>query len=337
MAQIYSQQNQYASARSALSAYGATPAGSQDVPTTQLLLAEIERQEGNLAQSAQRYQAILSSAETPAVRNAAAQGLATIYQVQGRSQDAIAIYSQLIAENPQEFSYQLGRSAIAYQGGLITEAQAAAALQQGIQQYAGRTPPAELISLATALPPSAGRAAFYQQLLAADPTNAQLQLRSLQVLAETNPRQAQAQISQLIAQNPNALDLYFVQGEIAQQTGDYDLARQSYAAISQRQPNNLDALLSLAGLEFQQGNYAQADRLYQEALSLNAGSSTARTSLAALNAVQGRSLAAIQQLRTWQQTQLSQSVVDPQIAEQIQQIGEGLLQQRGIQPEWERF
>jgi tetratricopeptide (TPR) repeat protein len=162
-------------------------------------------------------------------------------------------------------------------------------------------------------------------------------LRSLQVLAETDPAQAQAKIAQLIAQNPNSLDLYFVKGEIAQQSGDYDLARQSYAAIIQHQPSNLDALLALAGLEFQQGNYEEANNLYQQALSLNAQNSTARTSLAALNAVQGRPLAAIQQLRDWQSIQLSQGTVDPQVARQIQQISEGLLQQRGIQPYWERF
>lgn len=337
VAQIYAQQGQYGSARTALSAYGATPAGSQNPATAQLLLADIDRQEGNLVQGAQRYQAILSSSQTPGVRSAAIQGLATIYQNQGRFGDAIALYDQLIAENPQDFSYQLGRAAVAYQGGLITEAQAETFLQQGLQQYAGVTPPPELISLATALPPAASRANIYQQLLAAEPTNPGLQLRSLQALAESDPQQAQARIAQLIAQNPNARDLYFVQGEIAQQTGDFALARQSYETILQRQPNNLDALLALAGLEFQQGNYTEANRAYQQALSLDSENSTARTSLAALNAVQGRPLEAIAQLKAWQQVQLTQGVANAQVAEQIQQISEGLLQQRGIQPPWERF
>lgn len=337
VAQIYAQQGQYANARSALAAYAATPAGSQDPETTQLLLADLDRREGNLAQSVQRYQAVLSNAQSPTVRKAAIQGLATVYQNQGRWQEAIALYDQLIAENPQDFSYQLGRATLAYQGDLITESQAEAVLQQGLQQYAGMTPPPELISLATALPPSASRAGIYQQLLAVAPNNAQLQLRSLQVLAETNPRQAQAQIAQIVAQNPNDLDLYFVQGEIAQQTGDYDLARQSYMAILQRQPNNLDGLLALAGLEFQQGNYQQANRIYQQALALDAENSAARTSLAALNAVQGRPLEAMKQLQAWQQAQLAQGIADPQVARQIQQISESLLQQRGIQPYWERF
>ena len=337
VAQIYAQQGQYANARSALATYSATPSGSQDMATIQLLLADLDRQEGNLAQSAQRYQALLNTAQSPGIRTAAAQGLANIYQNQGRFRDAIALYDQLIAENPQDFSYPLGRAAVAYQGGFIDEAQAEAFLQQGLQQYAGSTPPPALIALATALPASASRADLYQQLLLVEPNNTGLQLRSLQVLAERNPREAQAQIAQLIAQNPEALDLYFVQGEIAQQVGDADLARQSYSAILQRQPDNLDALLSVAGLEFQERNFAEADKLYQQALSLDAENTTARTSLAALNAVRGRSLEAIRQLRAWQQIQLAQGNNDPQIAEQIQRIEEGLLQQRGIQPYWETF
>lgn len=337
VAQILSEQGQLTEARAAIATYAATPVGSQDTETVQLILADIDRQEGNLAQSGQRYQAVLSAAQSPSVRNAAAQGLATVYQNQGLFAEAIAVYDQLIRENPQDFTYQLGRTAIAYQGGFVTEAQADLALQQGLQLYAGAAPPPELITLATVLPANASRANVYQQLLTADPTNTQLQLRSLQLLAATNPRQAQLQIAQLIAQNPTALDLYFVQGEIAQQVEDYDLARQSYLIVLQQQPNRFDALLALAGLEFQQGNYEQASFIYQQALAIDAENSTAVTSLAALNAVQGRSLAAIQQLRAWQQQQLLQGTNDPQVAEQIQRIEEGLLQQRGIQPEWERF
>lgn len=337
VAQIYAQQGEYANARAALNAYAATPAGRQDPETFQLLLAEIERQEGNLAQSEERLLALVNGAQSPAIQSAATQGLASIYQSQGRWAEAINLYDLLIAENPQDFTYQLGRATIAYQGDLISEAAAETVLRQGIQQYSGQTAPAELINLATALPPSASRASLYQQLLLANPTDPGLQLRSLQVLAETNPTAAEAQAAQLIAQSPNAFELYFVQGEIAQQTGNYDLARQSYLTVLQRQPNNLDAILSLAGLEFQLQNYAEADELYQQALAMNAQSTTARTSLAALNAVQGRPLEAIAQLRNWQQTQAVGGVVDPQVANQVQQIREGLLQQRGIQPYWERF
>ncbi|HEY9735836.1 MAG TPA: tetratricopeptide repeat protein [Trichocoleus sp.] len=336
VAQILIQQGQLAQAKAALAAYAATPAGSRDPATSQLLLADIERREGNLNASAQRYQALISSTQVPDIRRGALQGLAAIYQGQGRYGEAIALYDQIIAENPQGATAAVvGRTALAYQAGLIGEAEATAVLNQSLQQ--GGNPPPELIALAAALPPDASRADLYQRLLAVEPDNLGLQLRSLQVLAERNPAQAKAEIARLIAQNPNNPDLYFVQGEVAQQTGDEALARQSYLTLLQRQPNNLDALLSLAGLEFQQGNYAQADTLYRQALALDGGSGVARTSLAALNAVQGRPLEAIRDLRAWQQFQRSQGAVDPQVAIQIQRIEEGLLQQRGIQPPWERF
>ena len=337
IAQIYLRQGQLAEARTALNTYSGTPAGSRDPETVQLLLADIERQEGNLAQSTQRYQALINTAQSPAIRRGAYQGLAAVYATQGNYQQALTLYDQLIAENPQEFPYQLGQTALAYQAGLITESQASAVLNQGIQRYGTADAPLELITLATVLPPSPDRTPLYQALLTANPGNAQLQLRSLQVLAETNPEQAQAQAAQLLAANPNNLDWYFLQGEIAQQTGDYDLARQSYLTVLQRQPRNQDALLALAGLEFQTGNYNQAADLYEQALALDGQNSTARTSLAALNAVQGRPLEAIRQLQAWQQGQSAWGIADPQVARQIQQIQETLLLQRGMQPPWERF
>jgi tetratricopeptide (TPR) repeat protein len=337
IAQIYVQQGRFREARTALNTYATTPAGSRDTETIELLLADIERREGNLAQSAQWYQTLLNRTQSPSIRRGALQGLAGVYAIQGNYPQALAIYDQLIAENPQELAYQLGRAALAYQAGLIIEAQATAVLNQGLQQYGAANAPPELITLATVLPPSSDRAAMYQTLLAANPGNAQLQLRSLQVLAQADPAQAQAQAAQLVASNPNNLDWYFVQGEIAQQVGDYDEARQVYTTLLQMQPNNQDALLALAGLEFQTGGYDRATELYQQALALDNQNSTARTSLASLNAAQGRPLEAIRQLQAWQQEQSSRGIADPQIARQIQQIQETLLLQRGIQPPWERF
>lgn len=337
IAQILIQQGRLADARTALAAYAATPAGSRDGETSQLLLADLERREGNLAQSQQRYEQLLSRSGTAAIRAGAAQGLAAVYQTQGHFPEAIALYDQLIAANPQNIAYPLGRAALAYQAGFLTEAQAAATLNQGVQQSANATPPQELITLATALPPSSSRAGLYQTLLAVDAGNPQLHLRALQVLAETNPTQAEAQASQLVAANPAVLDWYFVLGEVAQQTGNDTLARQSYLTVLQRQPNNADALLALAGLEFAVGNYDQAERLYQQALAMDADNGTARTSLAALNAVQGQPLAAISQLQAWQLQQAALGIRTPQVGQQIQQIQESVLMQRGIQPPWERF
>jgi len=337
IAQILIQQGRFEEARVSLATYAATPAGQRDRETTQLLLADLERREGNLAQSEQLYEDLLRTSLAPTIRSSAAQGLAAVYQAQGRFPEAIALYDQLIADEPQNVAYPMGRAALAYQAGLITEAQAEAILNVGLQQLGDDTPPRALISLVTVLPPRASRAELYQTLLAVDGSNPQLQLQALQVLAETNPAEAEAQARQLVADNPDILASYFVLEEIAQQTGNLALARQSYGAMLQRFPDQPDALLALAGLEFQAGNYDQAERLYQAVLAMEADNGTARTSLAALNAVQGRPLAAIDQLQAWQQQQAEQGIHNPQVARQIQQIQENLLLQRGIQPPWERF
>lgn len=337
IAQILIQQGRFEEARVSLATYAATPAGQRDRETTQLLLADLERREGNLAQSEQLYEDLLDTSLAPTIRSSAAQGLAAVYQAQGRFPEAIALYDQLIADEPQNVAYPMGRAALAYQAGLITEAQAEAILNAGLQQLGDDPPPRALISLVTVLPPRASRAELYQTLLAVDGSNPQLQLRALQVLAETNPAEAEAQASQLVADNPDILASYFVLGEIAQQTGNLALARQSYGAVLQRFPDQPDALLALAGLEFQAGNYDQAERLYQYVLAMEADNGTARTSLAALNAVQGRPLAAIDQLQAWQQRQADLGIHNSQVARQIQQIEESLLLQRGIQPPWERF
>ncbi|MEB3288883.1 MAG: tetratricopeptide repeat protein [Leptolyngbya sp.] len=337
IAQILMQQGRFEEARESLDTYGATPAGQRDQDTTQLLLADLDRREGNLGHSQQRYEQLLSTSLAPTIRSSAAQGLAAVYQAQGRFPEAIALYDQLIADHPQNGAYPLGRAALAYQAGLITEAQAEAILDAGLQQLGNDPPPPALIALATALPPRASRADLYQTLLAVDSRNPQLQLRALQVLADTDPTEAETQARQLVADNPDLLASYFVLGDIAQQTGNLPLARQSYGTVLQRFPDQPDALLALASLEFQAGNYDQAEQIYQRVLAVDADNGPARTSLAALKTVQGRPLAAIDQLQAWQQRQAEQGIHNPQVARQIQQIQESLLLQRGIQPPWERF
>lgn len=332
IAQILLQQGELAAAQSALAAYAQTPAGSRDGGTIQLLLADLERRQGELATSAQRYQAILSSAVSQPIRAGAIQGLASVYQAQGQIQAAIALYDQLISEQPQNISYQVGRTALAYEANLISANQAAQRLQQAAAQLDPDNSSA-LINLASALPPTPDLASTYQRLLAIEPNNPGLQLRNLQLLASTNPRAALTQVQQLVAQNPQNLDWYLVQAEIARQTDNLALANQSYDVVLQRQPNNIDALLAKAGLAFQEGDYSEADRLYQQAISLEGQNTTARTSLAALMAVQGQSLEAIRQLQALQR----QGVTGPELSRQIQQVQENLLLQRGIQPSWERF
>ncbi|MGJ3254114.1 MAG: tetratricopeptide repeat protein [Elainellaceae cyanobacterium] len=338
IAQMYIRQGNLTAARNALNVYASSATSFQDQATAVLLQAEIDRREGNLEASAQRYQSLISNnpSNSPLVISAL-QGLASIRQAQGRSDEALSIYNQIIALNPQDQALQLGRASFAYQAGLISEAQADAILNSWLATHSPANAPPELYSLAGALPADPQREDLYIALANADPSNIPIQLRRLQVIADRNPELARAQLERLIVQNPNDFSVYFVQGELAQDLGDFELAVDAYEAILSEQPNDIGALLALGGVRFQQRRYDYAARLYNEALALDPTNRAALTSLAGLTVAQGQRLTALEQLEQLQIELAAQGQSTEAIAREMQRIREGFLQQRGFQPSWERY
>ncbi|MHC5724582.1 MAG: tetratricopeptide repeat protein, partial [Nostoc sp.] len=180
VAQMYVQRQDLNGARQALAAYTATPAGAKDL-APQLLAAEIERREGSLEASAQRYEAVLASKPNSSdIIDAALGGLAGVRLQQKRFDQAVTIYDQLIARNPQNLSIQLGRASIAYQAKRISQPEAEAVLNNWLATQPATNTPPELYSLLGALPTDPQREALYSYLLEADPSSIPLQLRLLQ-------------------------------------------------------------------------------------------------------------------------------------------------------------
>ncbi|MGF1513128.1 MAG: tetratricopeptide repeat protein [Elainellaceae cyanobacterium] len=337
-AQILIAQGNYSAARDAIAVFASAQSSQvQSQPLDQLLLADIDRREGNLEASAQRYQSVVAQRPERQVLTGALQGLATVRAEQRQFDEAIALYDQIIALNPQDESKQLGRASLAYGSDQITEAEAEAVLAQWLSRHTASEAPPELFSLAGVLPASATREALYNQLLTVDSANIPVQIRRIQLVASRDPDAARAQVEQLIANNPDDLNAYFVRGQIAQDLGDLSDASSAYTAILERNPDNLGALLALGGVEFQRRRYDAAQRVYNQALDLDPGNPTARRSLAGLNAAQGRRLAALNQLEDLQSEQAAQGSADPEVAIEMQRIREGFLLQRGIEPPWERF
>ncbi|NEQ97306.1 MAG: tetratricopeptide repeat protein [Cyanothece sp. SIO2G6] len=339
IAQIYNQLGQYETAKQALSNYSSSAAGQRDIYSSLLLLADIERQQGNLDLSSQRYEVILgANLRDSQLITGALQGLAAVRQAQGRIDEALALYDQVVALNPQDPAKQLGRVALAYEGDRISEAEAVATLNQWLtaQGTSGQFPP-ELFSLVSILPAAPEREPLYDALLQLEPDNIPIYIRKVQVVAQRDPELAQALVEVLVLQRPDDLNVYFVQGEVAQAAGDLTLAKQVYEFILSQEPTNIGALQSLGGVQFQRRQFTSATRLYNRALALNPQNSEARMVLADLAVVRGYRLRAIEQLEQWQLEQWSQGIYDPEIAEQLQRIREGYLQQRGFQPPWERF
>ena len=263
LAQMYVQQNNLNGARQALAAYTATPEGAKDM-TTQLLAAEIERREGNLEASAQRYQAVLTTKPDRDIVDSALRGLAGVRVQQKRFEDALAAYDQLIAHNPQNLTIQLGRASVAYQAKRTSQPEAEAVLNNWLATQPATNTPPELFSLVGVLPAEAQREALYNYLIQIDPNYIPLQLRLVQVLAKRNPAQARAWVKQLIARLPKDANSYQLQGELARAMGDLDLASNAYENILAQQPDNFDALAALGGIRFQQQRFHSAQHIYSQ-------------------------------------------------------------------------
>lgn len=337
LAQLLIEGNNLVAARSALAAYSATSEGAKDL-APQLLAAEIERREGNLEASAQRYQNLIASNRADNdVLNAALQGLSGIRIAQNRPVEALTIYDQLVARNPQDLTLQLARTRLAYQAKVIDESQAEAVLNYWLQTQPTTNLPPELFSLVGTLPPEARREPLYNTLVQIDPNNIPVQLRLLQVIAKRSPAQARARVAQLVTRDPNNLGNYVLQGQLAQGIGENELASKAYQTILSVQPSNLDALSALGGIRFQQRRFDSATELYSQALALKPDDLPIRQTLISLSSAQDRQLEALAALEQLQLEQIQRGALNNDLSRQMQQIQEGFLQRRGFQPPWERF
>jgi len=340
IAQIFVQQGNLIESRQALAVYTATPAGRQD-PAPALLLADIDRRADHLDDSAQRYETIIAQNPNVSILKAALRGLAGIRMAQGRTAEALAVYDRLITLDPNDLTTQLGRTNLAYQTQRISETEAVTVLDRWLSNpttSSSPSSPPELFALVGSLPPDMQRLALYERLLAIEPSNLAINRRWVQVMAVQDRDQAIARVNQLIAQNPDDINVYFVQGELAQALKDLPLASQSYITILQRQPDNVDALSALGGVRFQQRQFETATRLYRQVLVLKPKDLETRRILAELQAAQAHPLTALQQFRQIQTDQTDQSnQPNESLDDRVLRLQLDLLRQRGFQPNWERY
>ncbi|MEO0535164.1 MAG: tetratricopeptide repeat protein [Cyanobacteria bacterium P01_A01_bin.123] len=338
VAQMYLAQDNWEAARVAIAAYQATPAGSQDF-APDLLLAELERRQGNLDASAQQYEAILSQTQSPQVTEMALLGLSGVRQSQQRWDDALAVYEQLLNLNPQSERAQLGQAYLALRLRQISPDLAEAVLEDWLAEHPNVTPAVvvpELLDLVGTLPPTAGRKALYENLLAIAPEHLGLNRRYVQVLAAADRELALAYVQQLTPSDPTQVGLYFVQGEAAQTLGELALASQAYEAILAQQPDNVDALSALGGVRFQQRRLNEAEVIYERVLTLKPNDWETRRILAELNLAQDQPIAAFQQFSELQGDETARSLEQP-LEHRIQHIQLNFLRRRGFQPLWERY
>ncbi|PSB13691.1 hypothetical protein C7B76_18905 [filamentous cyanobacterium CCP2] len=302
IAQIYLRQAEFETARSVLDTYQASRSGSSIDPAAELLLAIIDQREGNLQDSIRRYQAIIdSNPRDKSILSGALQGLSGIYQGQGRFTEAMALYNRVVALNPDDFTKRVGQAGLEYQAGVLGRSEAEAILSQWLTNQPLTETPPELYSLVGALPAEPSRELLYRALLQADPNNVAVQLRFVQVMATQNQAAAMVYVDELVARNPENIDIYFLKGNIAQQIGDLRQAAAAYEAILTITPENIDALSALGGVRFRQRRYQSAVDAYSQVLSLQPDHAIARTALTDLELILRRRFPVLRQTEQIQQ------------------------------------
>ncbi|MBE9138534.1 tetratricopeptide repeat protein [Nodosilinea sp. LEGE 07088] len=330
LAQIYLDQGDLQAARDALAAYSAA---DQNDWGTALLIADLERQLGELDASARRYETILAAQPGAAVTADALRGVTFVRTLQGQPEAALPLYEAAIAADPDNTTYPLGYALLAYRTGQITAPAAAETLTDWLAFQDLDSPPPELFELVGALPADRDRADLYPVLLAQRPNDLWLRWRTIELMAQADPAQAQAELEALIAAQPDDVTVYFFQGELAQQQGNLPLAAAAYEQVLERDPGHLGALSALAGVRFQQGNWPAARALYGQVLEAEPDNWGARYGLAELNLADDQKLAGLEQLR--QLAPGAEGLID--LEQRAQEVEFELLRRRGFQPGWERY
>mgnify|MGYP001794469044 CR=1 FL=1 len=327
LGQIYLQQNKLDLAQEQLQLYAG------DDPAVLLFQAEQARRRDDIDTSIAIYQQLINDPTSNAqVVTGALQGLAGIYQGQGRYAEALALYEEIIALNPGNDAKILGQTSLAYQGKFISVETAESVLDQWLARYPANENPPELYSLVGALPPDPARSELYASLLAANPSSLLIRQRQIQVLAMTDPDAANEAAAQLVAENPDAPEVYLLQGQIAQDTDDLSTAANAYNTLLERNPEQFDAIVGLAGVRFRQLRYQEARRLYDQAIELAPDDINLRQASISLTVAQDRPLQALDEIDA-----LQSRISSIGLQRQELLIKEGLLLHRGFQPVWERY
>ncbi|EKV00763.1 Tfp pilus assembly protein PilF [Leptolyngbya sp. PCC 7375] len=328
LGQIYLQQNQLDLAQEQLRLYAG------DDPAVFLFQAEQARRQDDIDTSIALYQQLINDpTSSNEVVTGALQGLAGIYQGQGQYIEALALYEEIIALNPGNDAKILGQTSLAYQGKFISVETAESVLEQWLANHSTNENPPELYSLVGALPADPARSELYEALLIANPNSIAVRQRQIQVLAMTDPDAANEAAAQLVADNPDAPEVYLLQGQIAQDTDDLSTAANAYNILLERNPEQFDAIVGLAGVRFRQLRYQEARRLYDQAIELAPDDINLRQTSISLTVAQDRPLRALEEINALQ------SRVPNNIGLERQEIliKEGLLLHRGFQPVWERY
>lgn len=272
LAQLQLDQNQFQAARESRARYVASVTDRTPFEA-ELLLADIDRREGDWATARQRLEAVVAARPSdPETRRGAQISLAGLLVAQNDPRAALAIYDEMLRQNPDDLATELARAAVAFEVGILSEGPAEALIDRWLARFPVRQPPGELMSLVGALPPDPRRESLYVALAEADPMAVGVQLRLLQVIAQRDPAAAQgrlASLRELTRGTPAAIAVAYLEADLAIEAGDLAAAAAAYQRILAVNPRDRDALLALANVQLQRGDATSAVRLYEQARELD--------------------------------------------------------------------
>ncbi|MBD0335687.1 MAG: tetratricopeptide repeat protein, partial [Cyanobacteria bacterium Co-bin13] len=161
VAQMQLEQNNLAAAQATLAAYRETSLGRGDL-AVDLLLADLERQMGDLEASGKRYETLVAAAPGSAILADALRGLAYVRTLQGQPERAIAVYEQVMQAEPENLTWPLGWAYLSHKTGALSEAEAGKRLDQWLAANPLDNPPPEVWQLTAALAATPERASLYE-------------------------------------------------------------------------------------------------------------------------------------------------------------------------------
>ncbi len=282
--------------------------GDAFADNAELLLAEIDRREGRLDASIQRYERLLARSADPAIRRGATLSLAGANISLNNLERARRLYEQLLAIEPLDLQAEVGLTTVLLAEESLSEREAAEVLDRWLERFPFRIPSPEVFALASGLPSTSARLGLYEGLLAVRPQDFGVQVRLVEALAATDLLAARARLDEfrerVAPESEAARQLSFLAARLLQEAGDLDGAAAAYETIVATDPQDTDALLALAELRQQQGNGAAALALYERIVRSDPDRLEAWLALAELRSEAGdeageaEALAAIAQIET---------------------------------------
>jgi Flp pilus assembly protein TadD len=90
-----------------------------------------------------------------------------------------------------------------------------------------------------------------------------------QMLQSNQLKSAESLVNQLLRANPDNWQGRFLQGQILQRQGQYDLATEAIESSLELKPNEIAALMTLASIYRNRAMFDQAGNIYRQVLALD--------------------------------------------------------------------